>query len=96
MKNIIKITIFAGSLMLSLSCSSGYVEQEPTYVEVYRPVAPAPHYVWVNDNYVYRNRVYVHKNGYWAKPRPNKVYVQGHWAKHPRGYHWVNGRWTRR
>lgn len=96
MKKIISLALASISVILLFSCSSGYVESEPTYVTVVRPAPPAPNYIWVNDNYVYRNRVYVHRPGYWVKPKPNRVYVNGHWKKEPRGYRWVNGRWSRR
>lgn len=93
MKTIVKSVLYLTILLLFLSCSAGYVEEQPTYVEVYRAAPPAPHYVWVNDNYVWRNRTYVHRNGYWVEPRPNRVYVEGHWKKEPKGYRWIKGRW---
>ena len=93
MKRILNLLQCLAFMALFTSCSAGYVETEPTYVEVYRPVQPAPHYVWVNDNWVWRNRTYMHQNGYWDRPRANRVYVPGHWKKEPRGHRWVKGRW---
>ncbi len=92
-KRIINVLFALAAFALFASCSAGYVEEQPTYVEVYRPVQPAPHYVWVNENYVWRNRAYQHRSGYWVKPRPNRVYVEGHWKKEPRGYRWTRGQW---
>lgn len=93
MKKIIYILLYLALLPLFISCSAGYVDKEPTYVEVYRPVQPAPEYVWVNDNWVWRNRTYIHQNGYWVRPRPNRVYVNGYWVHEPRGHRWIKGRW---
>jgi hypothetical protein len=69
------------------------VDDEPTYVETYRPAPPAPEYVWVNDNWVWRNRAYLHQDGYWVRPRPNRAYTPGYWQHHPRGHRWVKGKW---
>jgi hypothetical protein len=95
MKKILSLLAYITLIFLFISCGPGYVEDEPTYVETYRPVQPAPDYIWVNDNWVWRNQTYVHRNGYWSRPKPNRVYVDGHWKREPRGHRWVRGRWNR-
>lgn len=93
MKKSITFIVSVAFLFIISSCSSGYVDSEPTYVEVARPSSPGPNYVWINGDWQWRNNTYQHQNGYWDKPRNGKKYTQGHWEKGKRGNHWNNGRW---
>jgi hypothetical protein len=64
--------------------------RRPVYV---RPAAPYPDYVWIDGNWVWSNRHYVWREGYWAPPRRGRAYVPGRWMQTPRGYRWRKGHW---
>jgi hypothetical protein len=83
------------TLCLFTACSPGYVSQEPTYVEVQRPLRPGVTHVWRDGDWVYsrRNRTYVRQNGFWVTPTRGRTYEPGHWHVNSRGHRWVSGRW---
>ncbi|MGC4104505.1 hypothetical protein [Ferruginibacter sp.] len=78
------------------SCAPSYVAVRPAPpVAVVRPPAPAPGYIWVSGNYVWRGGRYVYTNGYWSAPRGRRYWVDGHWQGRRGGYTWVPGHWAR-
>lgn len=95
MKKVIVLIIGCAFSLIISSCSSGHVANEPTYVEVARPIRPSPNHVWINGDWHYRKNTYIHDNGYWEKPRKGKTYQQGYWKKGKKGNHWTNGRWKK-
>ncbi len=63
----------------------------PMYV---RPVAPAPNYIWVSGEWIYRGNGYVYRQGYWRAPRPRyHYYTEGHWQQRRQGWVWIHGHW---
>ncbi len=92
--------VFAISLsviMLSFgSCvGSGYVSEEPTYVEVARPPRPSAAHVWIEGDWVWSgsSHSYYRRNGSWMVPRGGRSYSPGYWQAGPRGHHWRSGHW---
>jgi hypothetical protein len=97
MKKLVFLVVITATFLLFIACgsSTGYVENEPTYVEMARPASPDPNYVWINGNWVWdgRNGNYYRTDGYWAQPRNGQTYVDGYWTRDSRGYYWTEGRW---
>lgn len=94
---IIYIGILAGIGLFMNSCMTGYVATEPRYTEYSRPQRPSDHHIWINGDWVYNRstQVYVQKNGYWAKPQQNRIYISGQWQSTPRGKYWNRGHWQK-
>lgn len=93
MKQFLFIAISA-LLLSAYGCASGhYVAEQPGAVVITRPVAPGPNYVWVDGDYYWTGGRYVQRPGYWARPRPGRVWHGGSWARSPRGYYWHRGGW---
>jgi hypothetical protein len=94
MKKLLIISSFVAGLFLSSCGPSRYTVREQPVAPVYvRPVAPAPHYVWVDGDWQWRRGNYMYSNGYWAKPRNKRVYVTGAWVQTNKGYYWRKGYW---
>ncbi|HZT23913.1 MAG TPA: YXWGXW repeat-containing protein [Verrucomicrobiae bacterium] len=56
-------------------------------------VAPAPGYVWIDGEWVWRGH-WVWVAGHWAPPPPGyHIWVHGYWYHGPRGWHHVPGHW---
>jgi hypothetical protein len=96
MKIVSKVGIIgalAGSLFLSSCASDYYVAAQPVEPVYVRPVAPYAGAYWVPGEWVYRGNRYVYRNGYYTRPRVNRVYVRGNWRHTPHGYSWRRGHW---
>ena len=95
MKTLNKLLIgvaLAGSLLTS--CAGGYfVTVRPNAPMYSRPAAPYTGAVWVAGEWEWLGGRYEYINGYWARPRNNRVYVEGRWQQSPRGYYWRRGHW---
>jgi hypothetical protein len=94
MKKFIFIIVLGAFTFLFNSCSAGYVDQEPVYIEVVRPPRPSNNFIWIEGGWIWsnRDRAYRQRDGYWARPNHRHPYTKGYWKKSPRGYHWVEGR----
>ena len=82
----------------SVSAQRFYIRVKPTrQVVTLRPSAPRPHYIWIEDEWVWdtRSRQYVVVEGHWAEPKPHKVWIPGHWRDSRRGSYWIEGHWGR-
>ncbi|TKK67806.1 hypothetical protein FC093_13745 [Ilyomonas limi] len=94
MKNIILYTLVLILFFSATGCTSGhYVATRPAPGMYSRPPRPYPNYIWVDGNYYWRGGRYVHRPGYWAAPRPHRVWAPGVWIRTPRGYYWRRGHW---
>ncbi|HUX83716.1 MAG TPA: YXWGXW repeat-containing protein [Chitinophagaceae bacterium] len=90
------IFLFAGSVFSSCTVTEVVRARPEAPVGVAaRPVPPGPHFVWIEDYWVWnpRIRAYTWHAGYWAAPRPGFLWVRGHWAARPEGWRWVPGHW---
>lgn len=94
MKKLLFLIVFGGFALLSNACSSGYVDQEPIYIEVVRPPRPSNNFIWIEGGWVWnsRERAYRHRDGYWSKQNYRRTQTKGYWKRSPRGYHWIGGR----
>jgi len=97
-KKILAVASIAGMGIFLNSCSAGYVATQPSYNEYARPERPSNLHVWIDGDWTYsrQTRAYVHQNGYWTKPSPNRVYVSGQWQTTPKGKYWSKGHWQKR
>jgi hypothetical protein len=98
LRKIIYITGFIGAGLCFNACkSTGYVANEPTYVQYSRPPQPSEVHIWINGDWAYnqKHHVYTQRNGYWEKPNPRRIHVPGYWKSGPRGKYWVAGRYER-
>lgn len=96
MKTIAKfgmIGAIAGTLFLSSCASDYYVSSRPEEPIYARPIAPYAGAYWVPGEWYYSGNRYVYRNGYYTRPRANRVYVQGNWVRNQRGYAWRKGHW---
>ena len=66
-------------------------------VVVERPVAPGPHYVWVEGEWRWRKHLgrYEWAPGYWLREKPFHEWVPGHWMDVQGGVRWEPGHWRR-
>jgi hypothetical protein len=97
-KKIIYLISLAGALLFMLnSCDTvGYVSAVPTHSERYRPAQPTTSHIWIDGDWEYNrsSHSYYERDGYWEKPRENRVYVAGYWQTSPKGNYWVKGRYS--
>jgi hypothetical protein len=72
-----------------------YVSVQPVAPVIVRPVAPSPHHIWVEDEWVWRGGAYVRVPGYWALPPHHyTIWIPGHWVhEEGHGHYWVPGHW---
>lgn len=91
MKKLIYFTILGGLALTLNSCYSGYVSEEPVYVESYRPARQSSTQIWIEGNWVWSSREqrYTHDRGRWVEPRRGHHFKNGYWKKNKRGSHWV-------
>ncbi|MBI3883578.1 MAG: YXWGXW repeat-containing protein [Sphingobacteriales bacterium] len=83
------------SLCFTASAQRIFVKVRPVAPVIVRPVAPSPRHVWVEGEWVPRNRRYEYSNGYWAEPSPGKIWVEGHWKQGKHGnWRWIPGHWV--
>ena len=72
-----------------------YVTEQPSPASVTRPAAPAPNYVWMEGEWIPKDKTYVYQPGYWMAPHPGYKWIPGHWVHEHRGWYWVKGYWRR-
>jgi hypothetical protein len=60
-------------------------------VVVYRPG-----FLWIPGRWVHAGNRWDWRGGYYARERPNHVYVEGRWERRGRGHVWVEGGWRPR
>ena len=85
-------------LFIMNSCATtGYVSEEPAYVEYSRPVRPSNLHIWIDGDWIYNRHTqnYVRGNGYWQLPRQGRTYISGSWQTTPQGHRWQSGHWQR-
>ncbi|HTQ28689.1 MAG TPA: hypothetical protein VMI35_11190 [Puia sp.] len=87
--------VFTGSVQVA-HAQHYYVTVRPAEPVVVRPVAPSPHHVWVENEWVWRGGAYVAVPGHWIVPPRGRVrWVPGHWVHEPgHGHYWVAGHWV--
>jgi hypothetical protein len=95
-----KIPIFLLMLLSAmpfLNSCVGYIESEPSYVEIERPARPSVEHIWIDGGWRwdYRNHIYVQRPGYWVQSRQGRSYIKGHWEAGPKGKRWIDGHWQR-
>jgi hypothetical protein len=96
MKTLSKIgmlTALGGSLFLSSCAGEYYVTDQPADVVYVRPAPPYAGAVWIEGDWVWSSGRYIHRRGYWARPRYGRTWVSGSWHHSPRGYAWHRGHW---
>lgn len=95
MKKLILLSALFFILIFISGCgpSAMVVRERPEPPYYVRPVAPAPGYVWIDGNWMWRGNQYVYKQGYWAAPRPGIRYSPGHWQRKRKGWIWKRGRY---
>lgn len=91
------IMVVGASFATSSAIAQVYVTVRPTYAPVVRPAPPGPAYVWIEEDWAYRNGRYVAVGGHWvAPPRRGMVWIPGRWMQSRRGWRWIPGHWRRR
>jgi len=96
MKTVSKLGVMAtlaGSLFMASCAGEYYVNDRPAEVTYVRPVSPYAGAVWVEGDWYWSGGRYVHRDGYWSRPRHGRTYVAGNWYHGPRGYSWHRGHW---
>lgn len=96
MKNSILFFAFIIISFCFNSCvETGYIQSEPTYVEVGRPPQPSYAHIWISGDWVWQRQTqtYRRNNGYWAMPKPGRTFAPGHWESKPKGKRWIPGKW---
>lgn len=96
MKKLIFLTILGGFTLLFNACysGSGYVSEQPAYMEGYRTPRPGNDYIWIDGGWIWnkRNHNYEQRNGYWTNQNNKRGYENGRWIKSQRGYRWEERR----
>jgi len=89
------IICFALTLAFAeMGCTGeAYVTEQPADVVYTRPASPGDGYVWIEGDWYYSGGHYVHRNGYWSRPRTGRTWVTGSWQHTSKGYRWQKGRW---
>jgi len=98
MKKLIYLVSLAGILLIMSGCTAtGYVSDEPAYIEYSRPERPSNMHVWIDGDWIYnrQNHNYVQGRGSWQVPRQGRTYVRGNWQKTAQGHHWQSGHWQK-
>ena len=97
-KRIIFLTSLVGIGLFFNGCTAGYVATEPSYVEYSRPQRPSDLHIWIDGDWVFNSQThaYVQRNGYWAAPQQNRIYITGQWQSTPRGKYWSKGHWQKK
>lgn len=93
---LVRQLFFAAVLVTSFTSASAqiYVRIRPTYPVVARPPQPAPHYVWVNEEWEPNGKEYRYAGGHWEAPtKPGYYRTQGHWQRTKHGQRWIPGSW---
>ena len=98
MKKILYLASLAGMLFIMNACSTtGYVSDEPVYMEYSRPARPSNLHIWIDGDWIYNNQNhrYIQGNGSWQMPRNGRTYVSGSWQTTSKGHSWKSGHWQR-
>jgi hypothetical protein len=96
MKKLILLTGIVVMTTVFSSCfEAGYVSEEPTYIEVARPMQPSSTHIWIDGDWLWRrqSRTYERRDGHWEAPRQGRTFTQGHWQSNGKGHHWISGQW---
>ncbi len=93
-RNIFLAAIIICSVALA-SCgpSRVVVTDRPAVPYYQRPMPPGPNYMWVDGDWIIRNRHYEYQHGYWAAPRYNRRWENGRWYQSRHGWQWQRGYW---
>ncbi len=86
------------AIALSFSAAADaqiYIKVRPHHPVIKtRPPRPSAVHVWVGGEWVYSNRRYNYRDGYWDRPTANySTWVEGHWKHSRRGWVWIPGHW---
>ena len=79
----------------AVSAQKIFVRIKPAAPVVVRIGAPSPNHIWIGDEWIIRNGIYVHQPGYWALPKRGAIWIPGHWSNGRGGYYWVPGHWAK-
>jgi hypothetical protein len=91
---ILVLILFVGAFSLSASAQIYIKVRPPEPPRHDRPIAPSPHHVWIDGEYVYHRDHYDYVDGYWTLPKPHQVWVPGHWQNRRDGFQaWIPGHW---
>ena len=73
----------------------GFVQVAPPPPR-YEPMPRArPGNVWVPGHWVWNERAYAWRGGYWQPARADHVYAPGRWVQADGGWRWAEGDWRR-
>jgi hypothetical protein len=71
-----------------------YLPEPPATVEAGPNIAaPLPDDTWLPGSWVWQNRRYAWRPGFWATVQPNWVWIPAHYVWAPGGYIFVDGYW---
>ena len=95
LKKMVFAASLAGTALIFNSCTTGYMANEPAYMEYGRPARPNNLSIWIDGDWNWNNRSqqYYQKNGYWDSPRQGQTYMSGYWQSTPKGKTWSKGHW---
>jgi len=74
----------------------GIVQIAPPAPRYEAAPGPRPGQVWVPGRWVWDERNYAWRQGYWQAARPDYVYAPGRWMRADGGWHWVDDQWRQR
>jgi len=72
-----------------------YLTEQPSPTNLARPTAPAPNYVWIEGEWIPKDKTYVYQPGHWIAPRAGYKWIPGHWVHEHQGWYWVKGYWIK-
>lgn len=96
LKKLLMSSAFGLLLSAGTMCAEVVVRVGPPapIIERERPVAPGPHYVWINGYHRWDGNAYGWVPGRWdAPPRPRARWVAHRWVHRHGGWVLVDGHW---
>ena len=101
-RNILAALLVAGATLTAPVLTDCYAGDD-AYVTNEAPPPPReevavarPGYLWIHGHWVWTGGHWLWRGGYYARERPNQVYVEGRWEPRGRGHVWVEGGWRNR
>jgi hypothetical protein len=96
MKNQVIACCILGITLCFQSCTAGYVETVPLYVDSPRPPRPTTTHIWIDGEWEWNRHTHTYgrKDGHWEMPQKGRKYVPGEWRKSSKGQYWYRGHWN--
>jgi hypothetical protein len=95
MKNKLILALAISCMTALVSCSVGYVTEQPADVVYTRPASPGDGYIWFEGDWVYSGGHYIRHEGHWGRARAGRTYNPGHWEHASNGYRWHKSGWRK-